>query len=80
MKTKKTVNIDGMTWGERELAQIVRRRMITRGPESKKKYNRKDKHKGSAGLKPADYFAKGKNDEIGGNLDQQLRCSCRAHL
>lgn len=57
MKTKKkTVTIDGMTWNERELAQILRRKMITRGPESKKAYNRHSKHKGSSASKADDFF------------------------
>lgn len=42
---KKSVNIDGMTYGERELAQIIRRKMITREPKNKTKYTRKEKHK-----------------------------------
>lgn len=34
-----------MTWGERELSQLIRRRMITRETKNKKKYTRKTKHK-----------------------------------
>lgn len=36
-----------MAYGERELAQLIRRRMITRSLKNKKKYNRKNKHKKS---------------------------------
>lgn len=42
---KKTINIDGMVYGERELSQLIRRKMITRTMKNKKKYTRKDKHK-----------------------------------
>lgn len=34
-----------MTYGERELAQLIRRKMITREVKNKKKYTRKLKHK-----------------------------------
>ena len=34
-----------MTYGERELAQLIRRKMITRSVKDKTKYNRKLKHK-----------------------------------
>lgn len=43
-KKKKTINFDGMSWGERELAQIVRRKMITKSEKNQKKYSRKTKH------------------------------------
>lgn len=42
---KKTIDIDGMTYGERELSQLIRRRMITRSVKDKTKYTRKEKHK-----------------------------------
>lgn len=42
---KRTVNIDGQTYGERELAQLIRRKMITREVKDKTKYTRKEKHK-----------------------------------
>ena len=42
---KKTINIDGQTYGERELAQIIRRKMITKECKNKTKYTRKTKHK-----------------------------------
>jgi hypothetical protein len=44
-KNCKIINIDGMTYGERELAQLIRRKMITREVKNKKKYTRKLKHK-----------------------------------
>lgn len=38
MKTnEKDIIIDGMRYGERELAQLIRRRMITRSVANKKK-------------------------------------------
>lgn len=42
---KKTIDIDGMTYGERELSQLIRRRMMTQEVRNKKKYTRKEKHK-----------------------------------
>ena len=39
------VYIDGMRWGERELAQLIRRKMLCKSERNKKKYNRKQKHK-----------------------------------
>ena len=46
MKTnEKEIVIDGMRYGERELAQLIRRRMITRSVTNKKKYTRKEKHR-----------------------------------
>jgi hypothetical protein len=42
---KRTVNIDGQTYGERELAQLIRRKMITREVKDKTRYTRKEKHK-----------------------------------
>lgn len=44
---KKEILIDGMRYGERELAQLIRRRMLVQSIENKKKYNRKQKHKKS---------------------------------
>ena len=46
-KEKNIINIDGMVYGERELAQLIRRKMITRTMKNKKKYSRKEKHKKS---------------------------------
>ena len=45
MKNKNEIVIDGMRYGERELAQLIRRRMCIQSIRNKKKYNRKDKHK-----------------------------------
>lgn len=45
MKTDKTIVVDGMTYGERELAQLIRRKMITKEVKDKTKYTRKEKHK-----------------------------------
>ena len=42
---KRIINIDGMTYGERELSQLIRRKMITKSMKNKKKYTRKSKHK-----------------------------------
>ena len=47
MKADKTINVDGQTYGERELAQLIRRKMITRTVKDKTKYTRKVKHKKS---------------------------------
>ena len=45
MKEKETIIVDGMSYGERELAQLIRRRMMTQEVKDKKKYTRKSKHK-----------------------------------
>lgn len=46
MKEKKQIIlVDGQTYGERELAQLIRRKMITRSIKDKTKYTRKEKHK-----------------------------------
>lgn len=42
---KKVINIEGMRYGDRELSQLIRRRMITRSIKDKTKYTRKLKHK-----------------------------------
>lgn len=42
---RKMITIDGQTWSERELAQIIRRKMITKSTKNKKLYTRKIKHK-----------------------------------
>lgn len=47
-KMKKETNkiyIDGLSWTERELSQIIRRKMITKEERNKKLYTRKTKHK-----------------------------------
>ena len=38
MKTKNEIVIDGMRYGERELAQLIRRKMMTQDVRNKKKY------------------------------------------
>ena len=43
--SRTVITINGMTWGERELAQLIRRKMITQETKNKKKYTRKTKHK-----------------------------------
>ena len=45
MKTKDEIVIDGMRYGERELAQLIRRKMMTQDVRNKKKYTRKEKHR-----------------------------------
>lgn len=45
MKTKDEIIIDGMRYGERELAQLIRRKMMTQDVRNKKKYTRKEKHR-----------------------------------
>lgn len=45
MYKERNIIIDGMSYGERELAQLIRRRMITQEVKNKKKYTRKSKHK-----------------------------------
>lgn len=45
-KKKSVIKFDnGQSWGERELAQILRRKMITKAEKNLKKYTRKKKHK-----------------------------------
>lgn len=43
MKQKRNITVDGQTYGERELAQLIRRKMITRSIKDKTKYTRKAK-------------------------------------
>lgn len=45
MSKERNIIIDGMSYGERELAQLIRRKMITQEVKNKKKYNRKTKHR-----------------------------------
>lgn len=40
----RTIKFDGLSWGERELSQLIRRRMLTKETKNKKKYTRKTKH------------------------------------
>ena len=44
-QNKQIITIDGQTYEERELAQLIRRKMITRSIKDKTKYTRKEKHK-----------------------------------
>ena len=44
-KTETKININGQVYNERELAQIIRRKMMTKEYKSSKVYCRKDKHK-----------------------------------
>lgn len=45
-KNKRIIKFDdGQSWGERELSQILRRKMITKAEKNLKKYTRKKKHK-----------------------------------
>lgn len=44
-RSPREIGFDGMSWGERELSQIIRRRMLTKETKNKKKYSRKTKHK-----------------------------------
>lgn len=46
-KKKTIIKVGENTYNERELAQIIRRKMITKSEKNKKKYNRKEKHKGT---------------------------------
>lgn len=47
MSKGRNIIIDGMSYGERELAQLIRRKMMTQEVKNKKKYTRKTKHKES---------------------------------
>jgi hypothetical protein len=42
---KKIVNVNGSTYGDRELSQLIRRNMMSKTYKSKKDYTRKIKHK-----------------------------------
>lgn len=42
---REQIKINGQTWSERELAQIIRRKMMSKVHETPKKYTRKIKHK-----------------------------------
>ena len=44
-KTETKININGQVYNERELAQIIRRKMMAREYKSNKIYTRKLKHK-----------------------------------
>lgn len=47
MSKERNIIIDGMSYGERELTQLIRRKMMTQEVKNKKKYTRKTKHKES---------------------------------
>lgn len=47
MSKERNIIIDGMSYGERELAQLIRRKMMTQEVKNKKKYTRKTKHRES---------------------------------
>lgn len=47
MNKDRNIIIDGMSYGERELAQLIRRKMMTQEVKNKKKYTRKTKHRES---------------------------------
>ena len=40
----KAIMVDGQRYGEKELAQLIRRRMLQKNFRNKKKYTRKIKH------------------------------------
>lgn len=42
---REQIKINGQTWSERELAQIIRRKMMSKTYKSPKNYTRKVKHK-----------------------------------
>ena len=45
MISNSEIVIDGMRYNERELAQIIRRKMITKEEKNIKVYKRREKHK-----------------------------------
>lgn len=45
MSKDRNIIIDGMSYRERELAQLIRRKMMTQEIRNKKKYTRKTKYK-----------------------------------
>lgn len=47
MSKERNIIIDGMSYGERELAQLIRRKMMTQEVKNKKKYTRKTKYRKS---------------------------------
>ena len=46
-KIKRTIETDSGIYSERELAQLIRRKMISKEHSNKTKYTRKQKHKGN---------------------------------
>ena len=55
-KKKNVIRIDEYSYNERELAQIIRRKMITTSVKNKKAYSRKEKHKGNRDNNSEPYF------------------------
>ena len=53
---KREIKIGENSYNERELAQIIRRKMMTKSERNKKKYTRKIKHKGTDGKSEPFYF------------------------
>lgn len=47
MSKERNIIIDGMRYSERELAQLIRRKMMTQEVKNKKKYTRKTKYRES---------------------------------
>lgn len=47
MSKERNIIIDGMRYNERELAQLIRRKMMTQEVKNKKKYTRKTKYRES---------------------------------
>ena len=46
-QSKEIIKIGPYSYNDRELAQIIRRKMMTKSIKNKKKYNRKTKHNGN---------------------------------
>ncbi len=46
-KPNTLIDVDGQAYNERHLAQIIRRKMMSKVYKDKTKYNRKQKHKQS---------------------------------
>ena len=46
-KIKRTIETDSGIYSERELSQLIRRKMISKEHKNKKGYTRKQKHKGN---------------------------------
>ena len=49
---KRTLKVNGATYGDRELSQLIRRNMMSKTYKSKKDYCRKQKHKENYALQP----------------------------
>lgn len=44
-KNEKVIDVNGMKYGDRELSQLIRRKMTTQTMPDRTKYSRKQKHK-----------------------------------